>query len=168
MSTSAINTNSTRIADLARTITKKIDADGNGNLSTEEFSNFLSGILAGGDVARTNSTFAAGTASIAMDLASPRGMMEGFDATKLADGSRKGAKYEIGRILQNYPNTPQGLRDALAEIQQLVPSARITGTNGDKLDFGGWVDGKQNVIGVVDVLRAASLGGAAWQWQPAE
>jgi hypothetical protein len=77
-------------------------------------------------------------------------------------------KYQVGRILQQYPNTSQGLRDALAEIQQIAPGVKITGTNGDKLDFGSYIDPKAGRIGVVDGLQGASIGGRAWQWSPIE
>ncbi len=112
---------------------------------------------------QTNSTFSPGTAA-----AAPAGRLEGFDAAKLANTSHQTLKYEVGRILQQYPNTPQGLQDALPAIQALVPGARITGSSGDKLDFGTYVDARQERIGVIDVLRGASMGGLGWQWHPVE
>jgi hypothetical protein len=74
----------------------------------------------------------------------------------------------MGRILQGYANTPAGLREALPEIQQLVPGAKIVGSKGDKVDFGDYVDNRGTRIGVIDLIQAAGEGGKAWTWQPAE
>ena len=87
---------------------------------------------------------------------------------KLDDTTSKSFKYQIGRILQYYPNTPAGLQDALPEIQALVPGAKITGSKGDRIDFGDYVDPKSGKIGVVDVILSAGTGGVAWTWQPEE
>ena len=84
----------------------------------------------------------------------------------MANASHDSTKYRIGRILQYYPNTPAGLRDALPEIQQIIPGVKIAGGNGDKLDFGSYVDPKGYKIGIIDVLQAAGAGGTAWQWAP--
>lgn len=141
------------------------DRDGDSRLSSQEFGSFLADSLrAGGE--QTNSTFAPGTA--ARSTAAPVGLLEGFDPGKLSNPSHQTLKYQVGRILQQYPNSPEGLRDALPAIQALVPEARITGTAGDKLDFGAHTTADGARIGVVDVLRAAALGGAAWQWAPVE
>lgn len=95
------------------------------------------------------------------------GKLEGFDATKLANPEHNTPKYQMARIFQHYPNTPEGLRQAMPEIQKLFPEARIVGSKGDKIDFGSHVDpGSGQPLGVVDVIRAAGAGGAAWQWQP--
>lgn len=136
--------------------------DGDARPASVDFGTFLTHVLKQGG-SQANSTFSPGTAA-----ASPAGRLEGFDAAKLANTSHQTLKYEVGRILQQYPNTPQGLQDALPAIQSLVPGARITGSAGDKLDFGTYVDARQERIGVVDVLRGASTGGLAWQWQPVE
>jgi hypothetical protein len=94
--------------------------------------------------------------------------MGGFDPAKLADTSHQTFKYEIGRILQHYPSTPSGLKEAMIEIQKLAPGAKIIGTNGDKIDFGGHIDNLAGRIGVVDVLQGAAAGGKCWQWVPIE
>ena len=94
--------------------------------------------------------------------------MEGFDYFKLRDDTHTSFKYQIGRILQFYPNTPDGLQQALPEIQNLVPGATITGSKGDRIDFGDYVDPKSGKIGVVDVITCAGLGGRGWAWMPLE
>lgn len=95
------------------------------------------------------------------------GNLEGFDAGKLANENHNSAKYICARIFQKYPNTPEGLRQALPEIQRHFPEARIVGSKGDKIDFGNSVCPKTGErLGTIDVLRAAGEGGKAWQWLP--
>lgn len=95
------------------------------------------------------------------------GNLEGFDATKLANENHNSAKYICARIFQKYPNTPEGLRQALPEIQRHFPEARIVGSKGDKIDFGNSVCPKTGErLGTIDVIRAAGEGGKAWQWSP--
>jgi hypothetical protein len=163
------------IQELAAKITKKLDVDGDGNLSSVEFSGFLTQFLgalqtqqAGGNSKTLTDVLnaAAGTGTGATADRKPVGTMAGYDMGKLANLSHDSSKYRIGRILQYYPNTPQGLRDALPEIQQIIPSAKITGGNGDKLDFGTYVDSRGFTLGVIDVLVAGGAGGRAWQWAP--
>jgi hypothetical protein len=97
------------------------------------------------------------------------GRLEGFDNTKLNNPEHNTPKYIVGRILSHYPNTPEGLQQALPEIQRHFPGTRIVGSKGDKLDFGSNVDPKSGQpLGVIDVIRAAGNGGEAWQWLPVE
>jgi hypothetical protein len=155
------------IQDLARTIAKRFDADGNGQLSMTEFADVMKTLLGGSSSAPTFPTSPSSATSLSTTSSEarvPKGTLAGYDPTKLANPDHNTLKYQVGRILQYYPSTPQGLRDALPEIQQLVPGVRITGTNGDKLDFGTYVDPKAGRIGVIDVLQGASQGGRAWQW----
>ena len=164
------------VRDLAATITQKLDADKDGKLSSSEFAGFLTQFLGAlktgtGSTPGMTSALSAVTRSTSslteLTGTTPRakvGTLGGYDPVKLANESHKSAKYEVGRILQYYPNTPEGLKAALPEIQQIAPNARIVGSKGDKIDFGGYVDGKGNIIGVVDVLEAAGLGGRSWQW----
>ena len=68
----------------------------------------------------------------------------------------------------NLHASERDMQQALAEIQAIVPEAKIVGTNGDKIDFGSYVDAKAGKIGVIDVLVGAAQGGRAWAWQPVE
>jgi hypothetical protein len=160
------------VRELAATITQQLDADKDGKLSSSEFEGFLSqflGTLKSGSGQGPMATSPLTTLMPSTTPAAAReavGTLAGYDSTKLANENHKSAKYEVGRILQYYPNTPEGLKAALPELQKLAPNAQIVGSKGDKVDFGGYVDGKGNVIGVVDVLEAAGLGGRAWQWLP--
>jgi len=83
----------------------------------------------------------------------------GWDPNKWSNPAHNTPKYQIGRILQKYPSTPEGLRRALPEIQQLFPGASISGTNGDRLVIPG--------LDTFDVGRGFSSGGnQGWQWLP--
>ena len=169
MATSSIT--GTAVRDLAATITKQLDADHDGKLSSTEFEGFLSQFLntVGQNVttAAASASVAATTTAAATPAARPAiGTMAGFDAAKLANTAHDTFKYQIGRILQGYANTPAGLREALPEIQQLVPGAKIVGSKGDSIDFGDYVDNRGTRIGVVDLVQAAGEGGKAWQWCP--
>ena len=159
------------IQDLATRITKKLDVDGDGNLSSVEFSSFLTQFLGAlqsqpqnGSATSALNQALTNTASAAADRKAV-GTMAGFDPIKM-NSTHDSTKYRVGRILQYYPNTPAGLRDALPELQQVIPGVKIAGSNGDKLDFGSYVDAKGVKIGVIDVLQAAGAGGTAWQWAP--
>ena len=170
MSISSIQA-TTAIQDLSKAITSRYDADGDGRLSSDEFTGFLSSFLGGLNISPLAAAAKAGLPSATAALApvaerSRLGTMAGFDAGKLADMAHTTPKYQIGRILQYYPHTPDGLKSALPELQQLVPGVAITGTKGDKLDFGGYVSPEGITLGVNDVIQAAGLGGTAWQWAP--
>lgn len=166
--------------DLASAILKNFDKDGSGSLSADEFGSFLNQLM--GSIKQTPASTGASpatrsvptlfpSASAAAAAAAPRarlGDMLGFDERKLANTEHVTFKYQVGRILQHYPSTPDGLRQALGEIQQLVPDATIIGTSGDKIDFGEYNDPKAGKIGVIDVLVGAASGGRGWAWQPVE
>lgn len=169
MSTSSIT--GTAVRDLAVTITRQLDADKDGKLSATEFEDFLTQFLGAlqnksGSPTPSTTLFNLGPTAAAER---PRvGTLSGYSATKLANTAHDTTKYEIGRILQFYPNSPAGLRDALPEIQRIAPNAKIVGSKGDKVDFGDYVDPHGVRIGVIDLVRAAGLGGTAWHWLPVE
>jgi hypothetical protein len=171
MSTSPIQA-TTVIQDLAKAITSKYDTDANGSLSADEFSGFLSsflGSMSNNPLATAARSSSPSTSSIAATAVAERakvGTMAGFDATKLADASRTSPKYQVGRILQYYPHTPAGLKNALPELQELVPGVSIAGNKGDKLDFKGYTFADGTSLNVIDVIQSAGSGGTAWQWAP--
>ena len=172
MSTSPIQA-TTVIQDLAKAITSRYDADGDGRLSSDEFSGFLSSFLGSLQsnplTAATNSGMSSTNAAASTATTTDRpkvGTMAGFDAAKLANSSHTTPKYQIGRVLQYYPNTPAGLKAALPELQQLIPGLTITGSKGDQLDFGNYVSPEGIKVGVIDVIQSAGSGGTAWQWAP--
>lgn len=92
----------------------------------------------------------------------------GFDPEKF-DGVDESPKYLVGRVLSKYPPTPEGLRQALPELQAMseqygLGNITITGSKGDKLSFGGATNPKFQGITEFDVIKAAGLGGQGWQW----
>ena len=170
---SVSSTSATSMSDLASVLLRRFDTDRDGKLSGSEFGSLLTNMLGGASSHGTSGVAAGGAAATDTASAATRtrvGQFSGFDMTKLNDPAWSSFKYRIGRVLQFYPNTAEGLRQALPEIQEIVPGATITGTNGDKLDFGDYVDTKSGRIGVVDVVIGAGgpSGGTAWAWQPVE
>jgi hypothetical protein len=111
-----------------------------------------------------------GSASGAAPAGGGRGKLEGFGGMT-ADGRSKleasdSPKYQVARVLQNYPSTPEGLRQALPELQKLgLGDVSIGGSKGDKLTFSGQTDPRFNGVTTFDVIRAAGNGGEAWVWQ---
>jgi hypothetical protein len=162
-------------SDLANSIIKNFDTNNDGALSKDEFASFLGQLLnnAGSQTSTTTSAASAGLSTLYPSAAATTervkaGTLSGFDETKLNNAGHTSFKYQIGRILQYYPSTPEGLQRALDEVRELVPGAKIIGTNGDKIDFGDYTDDRAGKIGVVDVLVGAASGGRAWAWQPVE
>jgi hypothetical protein len=154
----------TAVRDLAVTLTRKLDTDKDGKLSASEFEGFLTQFI--GALADKPSL---ATSSPQAPAARPAiGIMSGFDAAKLANLDHTTPKYQVGRIVQGFPNTPAGLLAALPDLQLIAPDAKIVGSKGDKVDFGNYADAHGNKIGVVDLIQAAGLGGISWQWGPAE
>ena len=154
-----------RIQDLAAQITKRFDSDHDGKISTQEFTDFLTGLLSATNPSPTFATPATAAApaatAAAADVAVPEnripvGTMSGFVPEKLGNLSHDTFKYRLGRILQYYPNTPEGLQQAMPEIEKAFPGAKLSGK--DAVDFGS--------LGVIDVLQGASNGGVAWQFLP--
>lgn len=85
-----------------------------------------------------------------------RGTLPGWDANKLSDPNHQTPKYVVGRILSNYPDTPDGLKAAVPDIQQAYPGSTLVGD--DKLNIPG--------VGTVDVgVSFGSGGGKGWAWQ---
>lgn len=164
-----------QVSDLVNAIVQKFDANGDGKLSKDEFGSFLTNLIGGfgaaGGLATavTSAARPAGTPAAAA-LQGRVGKFAGFDMVKMDDANHTSFKYQIGRILQNYANTAEGLQQALPEIQKLVPGAKIVGSKGDKIDFGDYDDPKSGRIGIVDVILAAGgpEKGLAWTWQPVD
>jgi len=84
----------------------------------------------------------------------------GFDPGKWADVNHQTPKYGVSRIWSQYPQTPEGLQQALPEIQRAYPGVQIVGR--DKLDIPG--------VGVIDVGRSFASGGnnGGPQWLPVD
>jgi hypothetical protein len=151
-------------------LAKRVDANGDGTVSTKEFGDFLTTLIAsfGGQNVHSAFSATAGAAPAATSAApgapapaagttTSKPVMPGWDPAKWADEKHVTPKYLVGRILSNYPPTPQGLKDALAEIQKALPGTTIVGD--DKLDIPD--------VGKVDVgLAFKKGGGVGWWWGP--
>jgi hypothetical protein len=159
------------LQEVASALTRNFDTNADGIISTGEFLTFLTRLTAAMNLSTGSTTSAlttsqTGASTTSQETREKVGTMAGFDQGKLADLGHTSIKYQVGRILQCYPNTPAGLRAALPEIREIAPNATISGSSGDKIDFGDYVDPKGNKIGVIDVILSASSGGKAWQWEP--
>jgi hypothetical protein len=81
----------------------------------------------------------------------------GWNQTKWSDSSHTTPKYTVGRILSQFPDTPEGLAQAMPHIQAAFPGATLAGR--DSVNIPG--------IGIVDVGVGFSQGGGqGWAWQP--
>jgi hypothetical protein len=82
--------------------------------------------------------------------------MPGWEQSKWGDASHTTPKYTVGRILSQFPDTPEGLQQAMPQIQQAFPGAQLVGQ--DKINIPG--------VGIVDVGVGFSQGGGqGWAWQ---
>jgi hypothetical protein len=156
-STSATNGVSPLIDQIAR----RVDANGDGNISTSEFSSFLTNLLQSiSQVAQhgTNSTSPSsfGTSSTGSSSSALPPCPPGWDSQKWVDPTHTTPKYVVGRILAKYPPTPAGLQDALPEVQAAMPGTTLDGD--DTLNIPN--------VGYIDVGVAFSAGGGVgWDWQ---
>jgi hypothetical protein len=86
------------------------------------------------------------------------GKLGAWDETKFNDAAHQTPKYVLGRILSNYADTPQGLTQAMGDIQRAYAGSQL-------LDAG--KSGKVFVpgVGIVDVgVSFGSGGGHGWAW----
>lgn len=87
------------------------------------------------------------------------GNMRGFDIYNFYDPNMQTLKYQVGRILADYPPTPQGLAQAMKDPRMKAAAPNAKQVDFDGIDFG---DGKK-----VDVGQAFDPNkntGAGWQW----
>jgi len=85
------------------------------------------------------------------------GVLPGWDITKWQNASHTTPKYVVGRILAQYPATPEGLKQALPQIQAQFPGTTLVGA--DKLNIPN--------VGTIDVGAGFNSGdpsGMQWWW----
>lgn len=90
------------------------------------------------------------------------GKLGGWDEAKFNDAAHQTPKYVLGRILSNYADTPQGLTQAMGDIQRAYPGSQLLdgGKSGKVLIPG---------VGIVDVgVGFGSGGGNGWAWNVVE
>lgn len=79
----------------------------------------------------------------------------GWDQTKWADQNHQTPKYAVGRILDGYTPSIEGLNTAMGDIQRAYPGATFNGK--DKITLPG--------VGTIDVLQNAGSGqNMNWWW----
>lgn len=160
INTNALTTNKTTGADLTQLVeqlAKRADANRDGQVSTSEFAQFLVGLLQqtsdAGTTISSPTTAPAKATSIADTPLPP--CPGGWDPVKWTNPDHNTPKYVIGRILWRFPPTPDGLTQALPEIQKAMPGTTRVG------------DDKLNIpdVGIVDVGVAFGIGGGVgWGW----
>jgi hypothetical protein len=163
INTNAINTPKTTGADLTQLVeqlAKRADANRDGQVSTSEFAQFLVGLL------QQTSTSSLSTPSATSTIATPTKSTSiegtplppcpgGWDPVKWTNPNHNTPKYVVGRILWRFPPTPDGLTQAMPEIQKAMPGTTRVG------------DDKLNIpdVGIVDVGVAFGIGGGVgWGW----
>jgi hypothetical protein len=152
------------VQDLARTLMTSLDGDKNGQLSSEEFTSFLSKLLSGVQTAAAATASTASTSTATASAASNL-KFEGFDFTKNADPA-KSAKYAFASLAQKSGMMPTGKADAEAWFNSNIKSGmeqlghKIDWVKGDRFQFTNW----QGTF-VVDYVRGAASSNPALAWQ---
>lgn len=145
------------LSQLISKVMDQYDGDSDGKLTSQEFGNFLNGLLGGTHM--STSALAKDPGSVA--TGAHRSRLAGFDIEKLDDPTMRGAmtsKYQAARIFQDYPPMPESLPAVVDRLR--AQGINATQTDFDKIDFG---DG----YGPIDVIQGAYPGGGvAWQWLP--
>lgn len=153
---------------LARSLVDRFDANKDGQLTTDEFTSFLSNFLNSTATATpASSTPGISTAPVPFAKVTTKQPLEGFSASKLADLSHNSLKYRFGRVAQNYSLASvtdktsaeavlNSMKDDLA-----AANVEVLAVKGDKLQL---KDDSGKAIWL-DVIRGAGAGGGAgWQW----
>jgi hypothetical protein len=147
---------------IARSLVDRFDANKDGQLTTEEFTSFLSNFL-------TSATgFAAATLpGNGLKLGTVRPSLEGFDGGKLADTGHLTAKYKFARVAQQYSLEDVSTKDAAQSLLNTMKSD-LTAAGLDVLEVSKDKIKIKDDAGQeawIDVIRAAGSGrAAAWQW----
>jgi hypothetical protein len=152
--TTTPKTTGSDLTQLVEQLAKRADANKDGQVSTSEFAQFLVNLLqpmANG----SGSTLPVAETPAERTFTDLPPCPPGYDAAKWANLSHTTPKYTVGRILSYYPPTPDGLTQALPEIQKAYPGTTRVGD--DKIDIPD--------VGVVDVGLSFSIGGGVgWWW----
>ncbi|MGE3276437.1 MAG: hypothetical protein AB7O67_15090 [Vicinamibacterales bacterium] len=156
------------LQDLAQQLVQKFDTNGDGSLTTQEFTTFLTtfmgtlgtGYTGGG----TGGTTTTGTTSAGSGIG--RGQMEGFDFNKIGDPSVTTVKYKFARVAQNYGlSSVSDMSSAQSLLNQMTPELQaagitVLGVEKDKIQV--LDDAGQPAW--IDVIRGAGGANPAWQW----
>ena len=154
----------TSIQEMARSLMRTVDTNGNGELSTEEFTSFLAKLMTGVQTGLSASPAAVTPAATAGATGASL-KFEGFDFNKNADPA-KSAKYAFAAAAQRAGSMPTSKADAeiwfnaniKGEMEKL--GHKIDWVKGDRFQFTNW----QGTF-VVDYVRGAASSNPARAWQ---
>jgi len=151
------------IQEMARSLMRTVDTNGNGELSTEEFTSFLAKLMTGVQTGLSASPTAVTTTAAATTGASLK--FEGFDFNKGADPA-KSAKYAFAAAAQKSGSMPTSKAEAESWFNSNIKGEmeklghKIDWVKGDRFQFTNW----QGTF-VVDYVRGAASTNPALAWQ---
>jgi len=159
---------------LAKSLVDRFDANGDGQLTTQEFTsfltNFLNAVAPGATVNAATANAATATPPV-QSLGGSAPHMSGFSATKLADTSHDTLKYRFGRVAQRYSlDSVTDKASAQALLNSMKSDLEAAGVQvleikKDKIKT---IGNSGNEVWV-DVIKASGSGrGTAWQWMDAD
>lgn len=156
---------SNALTDLAQQLVQRFDTNGDGSLTTQEFTSFLTSFVGslGGSTSSTSGASSAATSDFRRTGGSP---MEGFDFRKMGDPSVTTVKYKFARVAQNWNlNSVTDMSSADSLLNAMRSDLESNGVtvlqvSKDKLQI---LDDNGNP-GWVDVIRGAGGPDPAWQW----
>lgn len=148
------------IQEMARSAMRSVDSSGDGELSTEEFTSFLTRLMTA-----VQAGLPASPAAPTRPGGASRLKFEGFDFNRHADPARS-AKYAFAAAAQRAGSMPADKGGAeswfnahiKAEMENL--GHRIDWVKGDRFQFTNW----QGTF-VVEYVRGAASGNPALAWQ---
>jgi hypothetical protein len=155
----------TSIQEMARSLMRTVDSNGNGELSTEEFTNFLSKLMSGVQTGVAASPYAVPTATANPAATGASLKFEGFDFNKGADPA-KSAKYAFAAAAQKSGTMPTSKAEAESWFNSSIKGEmeklghKIDWVKGDRFQFTNW----QGTF-VVDYVRGAASSNPALAWQ---
>lgn len=159
MNSNSVTSSGTNISDLIAQVLDRFDTDKDGKMSSQEFGNFLTGLLSGATSVGGATTLQSGLTNASSG--EYRQCLAGFDCAKLDNPTLPGAgtsKYRAARIFQDFKPMPESLPAIVERLR--AEGLNATQVSHDKIDFG---DG----YGPIDVIQGAYPGGGvAWQWMP--
>ena len=154
------------IQEMARSLMRTVDSNGNGELSTEEFTSFLAKLMTGVQTGLSASPTAVTTAAATGTAATGAALkFEGFDFAKNADPA-KSAKYAFAAAAQKAGSMPTSKAEAESWFNSNIKGEmeklghKIDWVKGDRFQFTNW----QGTF-VVDYVRGAASSNPALAWQ---
>ena len=152
---------------LAQSLVQRFDANQDGQLTTDEFTSFLSSFLSSISSGNGNALGLSTTTSTnAAANSGPKARLEGFDMGKINNPSNTHVKYKFGRIAQNFSlSSVTDKASAEALLNSMKPQMQAAGIDvldvkGDKIQ----VKDDAGQPAWIDVIRATGSSDTGWQW----